>query len=107
MTLQQVSLQRASLQWGWVDGQAASSRGRERPPPLTVRTTLVLSPSGATLKRGETTVTETDRDRQDIPQPSEDPDTGSSGTTDPSSSDNRREGLKREPDDKLGDAEDE
>ena len=52
-------------------------------------------------------MTGTDTDRQDIPQPSEDPDTGSGGSTDPRSSENRREGLKREPDDKLGDAEDE
>ena len=52
-------------------------------------------------------MTDTDSNRQDIPQLSEDPDTGSGGRADPRSSENRREGLKREPDDKLGDAEDE
>lgn len=42
-------------------------------------------------------------DREDaIPQPAEDPDTGSTGSTDERSSENRREGLKKEPDDKLG-----
>lgn len=50
-------------------------------------------------------MTESDSDRQ-IPQPSEDPDTGSTGSTDERSSENRREGLKREQGDKLGDAED-
>lgn len=41
-------------------------------------------------------------DREDIPQPAEDPDTGSTGSTDKRSSENRREGLEKEPDDKLG-----
>jgi hypothetical protein len=43
-------------------------------------------------------------DREDnIPQPAEDPDTGSTGSTDERSSENRRKGLEKEPDDKLGD----
>lgn len=45
-------------------------------------------------------------DRDDIPQPAEDPETGSTGTTDERSSENRRKGLEREPDDKLGEADD-
>ena len=43
-------------------------------------------------------------DREDLPQPSEDPDTGSTGSTDKRSSENRRKGLEKEPDDKLGEA---
>ena len=42
-------------------------------------------------------------ERDDIPQPAEDPDTGATGSTDDQSAENRREGLKKEPDDKLGD----
>lgn len=49
----------------------------------------------------------TDSDRDDLPQPSEDPATGSTGSTDARSSENRRQGLEHEPDDKLGSAEDE
>ena len=45
-----------------------------------------------------------DSDRDDIPQPTEDPDTGSTGSTDERSSENRQEGLEKEPDDKLGEA---
>ena len=41
-------------------------------------------------------------ERADIPQPAEDPDTGASGSTDERSSENRREGLEKEPDDNLG-----
>ena len=46
----------------------------------------------------------TDRsdERTDMPQPAEDPDTGASGSTDERSSENRQEGLEKEPDDKLG-----
>ena len=40
----------------------------------------------------------------DIPQPAEDPDTsGATGSTDDRSAENRREGLAKEPDDKLSD----
>lgn len=42
--------------------------------------------------------------RDDLPQPAEDPDTGSTGSTDERSSENRRKGLEKEPDDKLGSA---
>lgn len=43
-------------------------------------------------------------DREDVAQPAEDPATGSTGSTDERSSENRRKGLEKEPDDKLGDA---
>ena len=42
-----------------------------------------------------------DQDRADIPQPSEDPATGATGSTDPRSSENRREGLEKEPGETL------
>lgn len=50
----------------------------------------------------------TDRlsDREDIPQPAEDPDTGSTGSTDERSTENRRKGLEKDSDDKLGETED-
>ena len=40
-------------------------------------------------------------DRSDIPQPSKDPATGATGSTDERSSENRREGLERESGDTL------
>lgn len=43
-------------------------------------------------------------DREDVAQPAEDPATGATGSTDERSSENRRKGLEKEPDDKLGDA---
>ncbi len=45
-------------------------------------------------------------DPEDVSQPAENPETGSSGSTDERSTENRREGLGREPDDKLGEADD-
>ncbi len=45
-------------------------------------------------------------DREDIPQPAEDPDTDSTGSTDDRSSENRRKGLDKENDDKLGKTDD-
>ncbi len=49
----------------------------------------------------------TDEYRENMPQPTEDPDTGSTGSTDERSSENRQEGLEKESDDKLGDANEE
>lgn len=45
-------------------------------------------------------------DRDELPQPAEDPATGSTGSTDERSSENRREGLRQESDDKLSDPKD-
>lgn len=39
---------------------------------------------------------ENERHREDVPQPTEDPETGSTGSTDPSSSENRRKGLEQD-----------
>ena len=50
----------------------------------------------------EAAMTDRSDERADIPQPAEDPDTGASGSTDERSSENRQEGLEKEPDDKLG-----
>ena len=44
-----------------------------------------------------------DETHEDLPQPAEDPDTGATGSTAERSSENRREGLAKEPDDKLED----
>ena len=41
-------------------------------------------------------------DHEDIPQPADDPDTGSTGSTDERSSENRREGLRKDSDDERG-----
>lgn len=46
---------------------------------------------------------EGDDREDDIPQPAEDPDTGSTSSTDERSSENRRKGLEKESDDKLND----
>ncbi len=40
-------------------------------------------------------------DRSDIPQPNKDPATGATGSTDERSSENRREGLEKEPNNTL------
>jgi hypothetical protein len=52
-------------------------------------------------------VARSDDERNDLPQPSEDPDTGSTGSTDERASENRRKGLEKEPDDILGEGEEE
>lgn len=52
-------------------------------------------------------MTDQSDDREDLPQPAEDPDTGSTGSTDSRSSENRRKGLEKEPDDKLGSTDEE
>ena len=46
-------------------------------------------------------MTDDSKEQTSIPQLSEDPDTGSTGSTDERSSENRREGLEKELDDKL------
>lgn len=42
------------------------------------------------------TDSESDHDRTDVPQPTEDPETGSTGSTDERSSENRRKGLEQD-----------